>query len=123
MIQTTITYHCRKCGSTNIIKNGTNKCGNPQYHCKDCGAYRVLQPKCRYENHQKETILRTYKERASLRGLQCIFHVSPQTVSHWIRANVCALPDLKETLLPAQPFDVLELDELQSFVQKKGRKR
>ncbi|MGC9398945.1 MAG: hypothetical protein ACP5HM_07395, partial [Anaerolineae bacterium] len=24
-----------------MVKNGTNKCGNPQYHCKDCGVYRV----------------------------------------------------------------------------------
>ncbi|HXK42400.1 MAG TPA: IS1 family transposase, partial [Anaerolineae bacterium] len=34
MIQETITYHCHKCGSANIVKNGTNKCGNCQYHCK-----------------------------------------------------------------------------------------
>ncbi len=34
MIQETITYRCHRCGSTNIVRNGTNKCGNPQYHCK-----------------------------------------------------------------------------------------
>lgn len=45
MIQETITYKCRECSSSNIIKNGTNRCGNAQYHCKDCGIYRVLEPK------------------------------------------------------------------------------
>ena len=32
-------------GSENIVKNGTNRCGNQQYWCKDCGARRVLEPK------------------------------------------------------------------------------
>ena len=31
MIQVTITYHCRACGSINIVRNGTNRCGNTQY--------------------------------------------------------------------------------------------
>lgn len=43
MIQKTITYSCRVCGSENIVKNGTNRLGQQQYHCKDCGVYRVLE--------------------------------------------------------------------------------
>jgi len=39
------TYCCRVCGSTNIVKNGTNRLKQQQYHCKDCGARRVLEPK------------------------------------------------------------------------------
>ena len=38
----TITYHCRTCESTNIVKNGTNRLGQQQYLCKKCGARRVL---------------------------------------------------------------------------------
>ena len=123
MIQVTITYHCRVCGSTNIVRNGTNKCGNPQYHCKDCGAYRVLTPQCGYTQDQKKMILRAYKERASMRGLERIFNVARQTVARWIREIVRALPALKDTLRPAAPGDVLELDELWSFVFKKDHKR
>ncbi|MXZ21016.1 MAG: hypothetical protein F4Y84_10520 [Caldilineaceae bacterium SB0665_bin_25] len=37
MIQKTITYSCRVCGSTNIVRNGINRLGQQQYHCKDCG--------------------------------------------------------------------------------------
>jgi insertion element IS1 protein InsB len=123
MIQVTITYHCRICDSTNIVRNGTNKCGSPQYHCKDCKAYRVLEPKRIHEKGEKDMILRAYKERASMRGLERIFHVARQTVARWIQEIVPALPDLKDTLLPAEPDDVLELDELWSFVLKKDRKR
>ena len=48
MIQLTITYRCRICGSTNIVRNGTNRCGSAQYYCKDCGTYRVLEPATGY---------------------------------------------------------------------------
>ncbi len=123
MIQETITYTCTNCGSTNIVRNGRNKCGSRQYHCKDCGAYRVLKPKTRRSPRQKATILRACKERCSLRGIQRIFGVARQTVANWIEAHVRSLPDLSQTLLPAQADDVLELDELWSFVGKKQQKR
>jgi len=122
MIQVTITYRCRVCGSTNIVRNGTNK-WSPQYHCHDCGAYRVLEPKHPYSEDDKETVLRAYKERSSMRGVERIFHVSRHTLAQWIREMVPKLPDLKDTLLPAHPDDVLELDELWSFVFKKSKKR
>jgi IS1 family transposase/transposase-like protein len=123
MIQKTITYTCRRCGSSDIVKNGTNKCGSPQYHCHACGAYQTLQPKKSSAPHLKDWILKTYHERASLRGLERIFCVARQTVSRWIRTILRTLPRLIDTLQPAHPADVLELDEVWSFVLKKRRKR
>lgn len=114
-----ITYTCRTCGSENIVKNGTNKCRNAQYHCKDCGAYRVLQPQERYNERAKATILKAGQERISLRGLQRVFGVHRQTVSRWLVAQAQALPLLAETLLPVQADDVLELDEVWTFVGNK----
>ena len=123
MIQETHTYQCTNCGSINIVRNGRNKCGNRQYHCKDCGAYRVLKPKTGYSPERKETILKACKERCSLRGIQRIFGIAPKTVARWIKAHALSLPALSETLLPAQNHDVLELDELWSFVGKRQQKR
>jgi len=62
------------------MRNGHNKCGNPQYLCKVCGACRVLTPKTRSTPEQKSTILRAYRERMSLRGLQRVFGVWRSTV-------------------------------------------
>jgi insertion element IS1 protein InsB len=59
----------------------------------------------------------------SLRGVQRVFKVIRQTVAQWIKDYVCELPLLVDTLLPAQTNDVLELDELWSFVFKKSQKR
>ena len=46
-----------------------------------------------------------------------------QTVLRWLKERVQRLPDLKDTLVPPQTNDVLELDELWSFVLKKDAKR
>jgi insertion element IS1 protein InsB len=123
MIEETVRYSCRSCGSTNIIRNGRNKCGNPQYHCRDCGVYRVLRPKERYTAVDKAQILRAYRERMSLRGLQRVFGVWRGTVLRWLEDYVAQLPNLPDTLLPVEASDVLEMDELVSFVSEKWFKR
>jgi len=123
MIEETTKYSCRSCGSEDIIRNGHNKCGSPQYLCKACGVCRVLTPKVKYTPEQKATILRSYRERISLRGLQRVFGVWRSTVLRWLKEWVSSLPSLPETLLPAQATDVLELDELVSFVSEKFFKR
>ncbi len=110
MIQETMTHTCRVCKSTDIVKNGTNRCGNAQYHCKDCGTYCVLTPKQVYSESEQGTVLRACLERCSLHGVARIFAVARQTVAHWLKAHIQKLPDVKETLVPAIPDDVLELD-------------
>ena len=122
MIQETTTYSCRTCGSINIVRNGTNKCGSPQYHCKDCGAYRVLNP-ATPPKPKRALVLRAYQERVSLRGLQRLFRVGRQTVMAWLSAYVAQLPTVTESLLPVQADDVLEVDEMWSFVARRANKR
>ena len=116
MIQVTVTYRCRVCGSENIVKNGRNKVGQAQYHCKDCGAYRVLEPKSAAKGRQRRQVLQAYRERASLRGVGRIFGVARDTVLKWIEEHLQQLPGLVDTLAPKQRGDILELDELWSFV-------
>lgn len=123
MIKEIITYTCSQCGSANITRNGHNKCGSPQYYCKDCGAHRVLKPKQKHPPRTREQVLKAYRERMSLRGVERVFAVTRQTVMKWVQEWVEVLPRLVETLLPAQPDDVLEVDEAWSFVGKKSAKR
>lgn len=119
MIQEILTHVCRVCESTLIVKNGTNRCGNAQYHCKDCGTYRVLKPKQAYAETEHHTVLRACLERCSLRGVARIFAMARQTVARWLKAHVQNLPAVKETLLPATPDDVLELDAHLEFCAQK----
>ncbi len=123
MIITIEIHRCPKCNSTNMIKNGHDYKNAQKFHCKMCRAYGTLKPQRVYTDSQKELILRAYRERASMHGIKRIFGVARQTLAHWLKTVAQALPDLAATLFPAQPDDVLELDELWSFVLKKSNKR
>ena len=97
---------------------------SPQYYCHACGAHRTLVPKhlqrpLSYRVIDSENLSRA----GQLHGLERIFQVSRQTVAHWLRTVLRTVPQFKQTVLPAQPGDVLELDELWSFVLNKGQKR
>ena len=76
---------CTKCESSNIIKNGHNASGKQQYLCKNCGARRILESEKKYNESRKGEIIKTYFERASLRGIERIFLVRRQTVSGWLK--------------------------------------
>jgi insertion element IS1 protein InsB len=58
-----------------------------------------------------------------MRGITRIFGIARQTLARWLEEKVAKLPDLTTTLEAAKSDDVLELDELWSFVFKKSNKR
>jgi hypothetical protein len=109
--QATTTYSCRTCGSINIVKNGTNKCGSPQSPCKEGGAYRVLKL-ARDAQPDSALVLRMYQEHVRLHGLQRLFHVGRQTVMQGLANPVARLSSLAASLLPTPPLAVLEGDEM-----------
>ena len=76
---------CRMCLSNNIVMNGCTSAGRQKYHCKDCGCYRTLKTTQYYDEERKEEILKTYKERASLRGIQRIYGVSIPSILRWLK--------------------------------------
>jgi transposase-like protein len=118
MITQIIVNRCTKCQSENIVKNGKTKAGRQKYHCKACGAYGTLNPSVQYTPERNAEILRAYHERSSLRGIERTFGVARQTVAKWLKEKADSLPEMPP-LEESQPDDVLELDELWSFVGSK----
>ena len=47
----------------------------------------MLKPKIKYTEEQKELIINTYLERGSLRGMQRLFGVAPETLMGWIKKS------------------------------------
>ena len=112
---------CTSCDGNNIVMNGLTSGNNQKFHCKDCGCYRTLKTTQFYTNERKEEILRSYKERSSLRGTRRVYGVAVSTVLRWLEKK--ELLPLSSTLQPAQQDDVVEYDEMWSFVHDKSNKQ
>jgi transposase-like protein len=118
MIETKQVEVCRECGSTDIVKNGHRANGKQKYHCHRCGSYGTLGVEAKYSAERKAEILRAYHERSSMRGISRTFGVSRPTLAKWLREAAAALPDTLP-VVAAEEADVLELDEVWSFVGSK----
>jgi len=116
-------YRCPKCNSVDIIKNGHDYKGTQKFHCKACDAYGTLVKKGTSAQTKRQQVMDAYCERVSMRGIERIFSVSRYYLARWLLETVVNLPPLSATLVKWQPGDVLELDELWSFVLKKSQKR
>jgi IS1 family transposase/transposase-like protein len=123
MIQMIVTYECPDCGSLDLVKNGHDYKGSQKYHCKVCKRYGTLHAQRGYDQGTRAQVKRAVLERVSLRGIERIFGISRPTVAHWLEDWGKHLPPLAQTLGEARWDDVLELDELWSFVLKKANKR
>ena len=82
-----------------------------------------MKTKRGYTQIFKECVLKAYRERMSLRGIERVFGICRQTTLNWLEEHVATLPSLGDTLLAAEDEDVLELDEVWSFVASKSQKR
>ena len=116
-------YCCPHCRSADISKNGRDYKRAQKYHCHRCKRYGTLNASKGYSEEKKELILRTFQERASMRGVERIFGTARQTLARWIREKAPKLPALQATLSAAEPEELLELDELWSFVRTKRNQR
>lgn len=94
-----------------------------KFHCNNCGYYGTLGAKPQYSEEIKEMVIRAYFERVSMEGIRRVFGVNPGTLAKWLKERGENLPELEKTLDEAKSDDILELDELWSYVLKKDNKR
>ncbi len=81
----TLIVPCPHCHSQHLVRNGRAPDGRQRYLCRGCGRRsRQDRRPNGYTAQQRETILRAYQERSSLRGLTRTFGVSRTTVTHWL---------------------------------------
>ena len=83
-----------------------------QHHGKDCGASGVRKPKPASWQTEHHSVLRVCRERRSLRGVTRLFAMARQTGARWLTTHVQNLPEVKASLLPAAPEEVLDLEEM-----------
>lgn len=117
---------CVRCGSKEVVKNGHSKDGQQRYKCKECGrSYGDEDRRVKYDLAKKMKVLALYLEGMGIRSIERVEKVPSPLIVRWIRKFSSVLQEhLQAIEMPeeAQQIEILEIDELFSYVQKKSVK-
>ena len=106
---------CPKCSSQNTIKSGKIK-DRQRYRCKACQYhYTVAQKSDTSSGAQRKLALNLYLEGLGFRSIGRLLGFSHVAVYQWIRA----FGEKVEAVRAAQPAQMVELDELHSYIGHK----
>jgi len=110
--------NCQHCGSKKTQKNGTTK-GRQRCKCKECGRTFTAEPP-KFNAEDKRKALLMYLNNCGIRKTALFLGASRTTVSNWIKEAHKKLPELMEKEEPeiSGNADIIELDEIYTFVQK-----
>jgi transposase-like protein len=81
---------CKKCGSTNIVKNGRTATGQQQYHCRACGIYTVTDDRALERAIKMGLVEKLQHEGVSQRGIARVTGISRPTIKRWLRKKSAA---------------------------------
>jgi transposase-like protein len=115
---------CKHCGCDIKIRNGIVR-GKQRYRCKECRkVYIEGDLRERYSMHQKLRVMKMYLEGMGIRSIGRVEDISSPLIIKWIRkfSNILR-KKLNETEIPqeARDIQILELDELFTYYQKKDK--
>ncbi len=110
---------CPRCGSCNIRKNG-HRGKKQNYQCKDCQRQFVeFYSEVGYSKEFKEECLKMYLNGLGFRAIEKIKKVNHNTVIRWVKE---AANQFYEANNQDPPPEVVQLDEIQTFIGKKTNK-
>ena len=114
--------NCKHCGESSYVKNGFSK-GKQRYKCRICN--RVFSEgdlRERYTIEERIKVLKKYFDGAGMRSIERWEGVSVPLLIHWIRnLGKMVKQDVASADIPdnAKEIEILEMDELFTFYQKK----
>jgi len=113
---------CKHCKSDNSVKNGFVQ-GKQRYKCKDClRTYREGDCREIYTDDQRFKVIKMYLEGVGIRSIERLESIHNSLIIQWIRKFSKILrSNLNEAIIPEdiKEIQILELDELFSYCQKK----
>ena len=114
-----IKANCLHCSSPNVVKNGTKGTGKQNFLCNDCG--KQFQYEYEYQGADprvRKKIKSSLLHGGGIRDNSSVFEVSQNVVLQIIKSEA---KDLK-IKASQKVYDYVEIDEMYSFVQHKGKK-
>jgi transposase len=114
---------CKSCGGVNFVKNGFVR-GQQRYRCKDCRTNQIEGDKrLKYNNNIRNMALSMYLNSSGIRSIGRVLNVSPQLISQWVtKAGKIVENHMLEQQITPKNINILEMDELYTYVQKKRKK-
>ena len=115
-----MSVQCKKCSSTNYIKNGIVR-KQQRYRCKSCGCNFITIDRRQKSKHipLKVLCVLIYSlGKGTYRTLGEICGVAHTTVYRWIRKEAAQLPEPKISM----NLQDVELDEMWHFLDQKKQK-
>ena len=109
---------CPGCGGVDLIKRG-HKGGRQRYQCRRCNRYSTdSQP--RFSAQTKAMAIEMYMNGSGIRAIGRVLGASPAGVLKWIRKAHAAIRQVADTPpVDSGVPDVIEMDEIYTYVQKK----
>ena len=120
----TTIHTCAKCGSAEIRRNGHSG-GHARYQCKACGYQARFVPAAVGKAAQYAQVEALLVERNSQRSIARVTGVARMTIAKRLKKAAAASPPqprLRPKKAQRKEWEILELDELWSFVGHKRRK-
>lgn len=111
---------CPRCEQNQaVVKAGMNVAtGSQRYRCQQCRRYFTVERKARgHDPKLREQALKLALEGNSYRAIGRLLNIHHQSVANWVTAHAQTLPQKVEDRTPT---DVVEIDELYTFVGKKS---
>ena len=112
---------CTHCGSGDYRKNGSYK-GVQRFYCRTCTGYFSTRPR-KFDYAAKARVLDMYLNNVGIRKSARFVGASPALVLRWLRAAGHQLAEqLRRTSQEVEEAlpDVIEMDEIYTFVKKNG---
>lgn len=109
---------CAHCGSDQLVMNGKSLHGNQRWLCRECGRSCGETDRRRVPEEKRKAALQHYLEGIGQRATERLVGVSHNSVMNWVLKEVEG-----KALAAVHPdeVEIVEADELWSFVGKKKR--
>lgn len=110
--------HCPRCESVDLIKRG-RKDGHQRFMCRSCGRYGTDRPP-KFSAQTKAMAVQMYMNNMGIRAIGRVLKASPAAVLIWIRKEHAMMQQrlAQAAPVPADPPDIIEMDEIYTYVQK-----
>jgi len=116
---------CKHCGSEDVVKDGQVK-KKQRYLCKNCEkTFRLGDERQKYTLEQKIRAIKLYTDGIGMMTIERNEGISTPLLIHWIRSFGAILRKaIAAVKVPddAKKIEILEMDELFTYYQKKLKK-